>query len=187
MRAKSYWNAQLGREETIDEIRAGLNISLPDRADISFLGWHEVVETDKPVYDPLREILMWNIERTRITGEDVYRRVWSVHQLPQSEINERLKEQSEIIKQAFVNKVQSRLDAAAQSLGYDHIISAATYSTSAVSKFANEAAALIALRDDSWQFMYSLLEEVSAGQRPLPSSFDEIEPDLPRLEDYFNG
>lgn len=81
----------------------------------------------------------------------------------------------------FVDAIQRRLDAFAQTRGYDGILSACTYAASAVAKFAAEGQTCVNLRDATWQAAYQLLAEVQAGTRPMPASIDDIAADLPQL------
>ena len=87
-----------------------------------------------------------------------------------------------IYQRAVVDLVQQRLDAFARTRGYDNILSACTYATSAVPKFAQEGQAAVNLRDQTWAALYALLDEVQAGARPVPADFAEIEALLPALE-----
>ena len=81
-----------------------------------------------------------------------------------------------------VMRTQQRLDAFAQTRNYDGILSLCTYATSAAPKFAAEGQYGVAARDATWAKLYEILAEVQAGARPLPSSFADIESDLPVLE-----
>ena len=65
--------------------------------------------------------------------------------------------------------VQMYLDNKAKERGYDGILSACTYATSSVPKFAAEGQACTVWRDTVWNSCYQILDEVKAGQRPVPS------------------
>lgn len=88
----------------------------------------------------------------------------------------------EQIVATFVAQIQERLDAFARTRNYDSILSACTYATSTVPKFAAEGQAAVNLRDATWAAAYQLLDEVLAGTRPAPASIADIEADLPQLE-----
>lgn len=77
--------------------------------------------------------------------------------------------------------VQRRLDNFAASRNYDGILSACTYATSTVPKFAAEAQYCINARDATWAAMYAGLAEVQAGTRAMPTSYADIEGSLPPL------
>lgn len=76
--------------------------------------------------------------------------------------------------------IQSRLDAFARTRNYDNIMSACTYATSTVTKFATEAQYCVESRDATWSAAYTVLAEVEAGTRPIPSEA-ELLAELPTL------
>lgn len=88
---------------------------------------------------------------------------------------------AEDIKAAFVAAIQERLDDFARTRNYDGILSACTYATSTVPKFAAEGQTAVNLRDATWSAAYAILAEVQAGARPMPASLADIEADLPAL------
>jgi hypothetical protein len=85
------------------------------------------------------------------------------------------------IKAQIIDATQKRLDDFAQTRNYDGILSACTYATSAVPKFATEGQYCVEVRDTTWAALYDILEEVQAGTRPKPSGYADIEADLPVL------
>ncbi len=85
------------------------------------------------------------------------------------------------VEQEIVQATQARLDAFARTRNYDGIMSACTYATSPTPKFAAEGQYCVAQRDATWAKLYQMLAEVQAGTRPMPSSFADIEPELPAL------
>jgi hypothetical protein len=86
------------------------------------------------------------------------------------------------IQDRIVHATQQRLDAFAKTRNYDSILSACTYATSSVPRFAGEGQAAVDARDATWDALYTLLGEVMAGTRPMPTGFEEVEPLLPELE-----
>ena len=90
-------------------------------------------------------------------------------------------EDAPILQARIASEAQTRLDAWAQSRGYDGILSACTYATSQVPRFQAEGQRCVDLRDQTWARLYEILAEVEAGTRPVPLSLAEIEADLPAL------
>lgn len=86
------------------------------------------------------------------------------------------------LQEKVVAATQKRLDDFARTRNYDGILSACTYATSTVPKFAAEGQYAVQARDATLAALYALLDEVQAGQRPVPQSFDDVAPLLPELE-----
>jgi hypothetical protein len=87
----------------------------------------------------------------------------------------------EQIEAEFVAKVQSRLDTFARARGYDGILSACTYVTSTVSKFAAEGQYCVQARDATWAKCYEILNAVQSNQLPVPT-WEELESEPPVLQ-----
>lgn len=87
----------------------------------------------------------------------------------------------EDIQAMLTNAIQERLDAFAQTRGYDNIMSACTYATSAMPQFRAEGERAVALRDNTWAVCYAILEAVLAGKRAVPT-LEELFAELPALE-----
>ncbi|MCW5602574.1 hypothetical protein [Nitrosomonas sp.] len=85
------------------------------------------------------------------------------------------------IQAEIVEATQSRLDTFARSRGYDNIMSACTYANSSVPKFSAEGKYAMQVRDATWNALYQMLLDVQAGNRPIPSGYDEIKNELPVL------
>lgn len=85
----------------------------------------------------------------------------------------------EMLKQEIEDATQAALDDFARTRGYENILSACTYATSAVPQFASEGAYCVGLRDATWAALYMVLSEVEGGTRAIPSGFDEIAGELP--------
>lgn len=86
------------------------------------------------------------------------------------------------LQQRVVDGAQKRLDDFARTRNYDGILSACTYATSNVPKFASEGQYAVEVRDSTWKKLYEILDEVQSGKRPIPTGFADIEPELPTLE-----
>lgn len=76
--------------------------------------------------------------------------------------------------------IQQRLDDFARTRNYDGILSACTYATSTIPKFAAEGQRCVALRDATWAAGYAILAEVEAGNRPIPT-VEQVMSELPAL------
>ena len=85
------------------------------------------------------------------------------------------------LKTEVTDKTQQRLDDFAKTRNYDSILSATTYATSKIAKFATEGQRAVDLRDETWAKLYEILEDVTTGKRVAPKTFEEIEPELPVL------
>ena len=85
------------------------------------------------------------------------------------------------LQQEIVQATQVRLDDFARTRSYDGILSACTYATSSVPKFQAEGQYCVEARDATWAKLYSILEEVNQGIRPMPTGFSDIELELPVL------
>jgi hypothetical protein len=87
----------------------------------------------------------------------------------------------EEIQAAFTEQIQRRLDEFVRTIGYDNILSACTYATSTVPKFASDGQYCVEARDATWAAAYAILDDVLSGKRPMPVSIEEIEGELPTL------
>lgn len=76
--------------------------------------------------------------------------------------------------------VQQHLDATARTRNYDGILSLCSYAASAHPKFGPEGLAGVAWRDAVWAACYTILAEVQAGQRAVPTA-DELLAELPAM------
>lgn len=82
----------------------------------------------------------------------------------------------------FTDMLQKRLDYFAQGRGYDNILSACTYASSTIPKFAAEGQRAVVLRDQTWATAYAILAAVLQEQRPVPTRIQDIEAELPVME-----
>lgn len=87
----------------------------------------------------------------------------------------------EEIQAEIVAATQERLDAFARTRHYDDIKSASDYAGCSVSRFDIEGTYCRNARAETWDALYTMLGEVQAGTRPMPSKFADIEPELPPL------
>jgi hypothetical protein len=152
--------------------------SFPRNPSESLLAQYDVfpvLPTPQPEIDPMAQRIE---EATPVLSEGDWLQVWSVIDLTPEEIAQRLLE----LQQSIVTQTQQRLDDFATTRNYDGILSATSYVASTVEKFRLEAEYCVQARDETWSTLYQILAEVESGQRPIPSSYEDIEADLPVLE-----
>lgn len=81
---------------------------------------------------------------------------------------------------AVTQAVQQCLDDFARTRAYDGILSACTYATSTVEKFATEGQYAVQARDATWATCYQIMADVQQGQRPMPT-IEQVLAELPEL------
>ena len=106
---------------------------------------------------------------------------WEIYPLPAEEVAANQAAAAQALQQSIVDATQQRLDDFARTRNYDGILSACTYATSAVPKFAAEGQYAVQARDATWAALYAFLSDVRAGTQPVPSGFEDVEPLLPPL------
>lgn len=131
--------------------------------------------TPAPAFNRLVEKVV-ELEPSLIDGELVQQ--WSVVPLT----DEEKATAARAVQNDIVTNTQKRLDDFARTRNYDNILSACTYATSTVPKFAAEGQYCVNARDSTWATLYQVMAEVQAGTRPMPSGYADIEPLLPVLE-----
>lgn len=87
----------------------------------------------------------------------------------------------EEVQAEIIAATQARLDAFARTRNYDDIKSACTYAGCSVPKFNTEGSYCQDRRAETWAKLYEMLAEVTAGTRPMPTGFSDVEPELPAL------
>lgn len=78
------------------------------------------------------------------------------------------------------NAVQVYMDKAAQALGYDSILSAASYAISQHPVFGPQGVAFVKWRDAVWSHCYQALADIQTGSREAPT-IDQLLAELPAL------
>lgn len=106
---------------------------------------------------------------------------WEVYPLPAEEVEANQAAAAQALQQSIVDATQQRLDEFARTRNYDGILSACTYATSAVPKFAAEGQYAVQARDATWAALYAFMADVQAGTQPVPTGFEGVEPLLPPL------
>lgn len=95
-------------------------------------------------------------------------------------VEQRAAAQAQLVAR-LTTEIQGRLDAFARTRKYDGILSACTYAASSVPKFQAEGQYCVQARDTTCAAAYTVLADVQAGTRPMPTSIADIEADLPSL------
>ena len=142
-------------------------------------GWSVVFPTPAPPHDPLTQFTQETPPVLTVKGH--WEQQWEVLDLDADTIAAKQAQHAQELQTAIVAAVQSRLDTFAQTRNYDGILSAATYASSTVPKFAAEGQCAVNLRDNTWATLYTLLAEIQAGTRPVPTGYADFEPLLPAL------
>lgn len=150
-------------------------------------GFEPYAEATKPEINSLVEKVE---ERTPAKQGSVWTQQWEVVQLYSPAEREQILAEAAVqaaadaaaaLQKSIVEATQQRLDDFAKERGYDGILSACTYASSAVPKFQTEGQYCANSRDDTWATLYAILGEVQAGTRAVPTGFGDIEADLPEL------
>lgn len=154
------------------------NVSIPDSpkdADMELLGVFRVFNSTPPAVSSAQVLVegapAYAVENTR------WEQVW----FARDKTAEELAAEALALQQEIVQATQARLDDFARTRSYDGILSACTYATSSVPKFQAEGQYCVVARDETWATLYTILAEVEAGVYPMPTSFADIEPELPAL------
>lgn len=78
------------------------------------------------------------------------------------------------------DKVQELLDNKAKELNYDNGFALASYATSTIPKFRNEATKFVAWRDSMWAKCYEINDQYLSGTIPMPT-VEDVMNELPEL------
>lgn len=81
----------------------------------------------------------------------------------------------------YTDEVQRHLDTFAATRGYNSLLSACSYATSTVARFAVEGQYCVTLRDQTWTQCYQILADYQQGLRPAPT-LEELLAELPQPE-----
>lgn len=165
---------------TITDLRRDSpDVSFPNELEDSLLkefGVWKVQSSQPPSYDKNRQAL---VEGTPVfsVSNKCWVQVWSVRPLTSAELAQKV----QTVQDAIVDATQQRLDAFAQTRGYDNILSLCTYVSSPNETFKAEGQYGVEARDATWSKLYEIFNEVESGVRPMPSGYADIEPALPPL------
>ena len=80
----------------------------------------------------------------------------------------------------YTSAAQAYLDDFARTKTYDGILSACTYATSTSQRLREEGKLCVELRDAVWETAFTILNDVQAGKRPIPT-IEQFIAELPKL------
>jgi hypothetical protein len=135
-------------------------------ADYAVVEW-----VDRPTINPKQERCQM-APPVQVNG--VWKTNWVVTPIPQEE-------QAAALKAEMVQAIQDHLDAFARTRDYDDIKSACGYAGCSVPKYDIEGTYARDKRAETWFVGLQILADVQGGLRPMPTSFDQIKPELPQL------
>lgn len=99
----------------------------------------------------------------------------------QAELDEIHQSKSGNVIDELKDEAQRRLDEFAGTRGYTNVASLVTYVNSTDIDYQAEGKRGLYLRDKWWRILTTMMNEVLAGTRPIPASFDELAVYLPAL------
>jgi hypothetical protein len=173
-----YINTTTFQRVSESEIRAAFpNTSFPSQFTPPE-GYAVLFPTPQPSFDQITEFAR---ETTPVQTDGKWYQAWEVVPLDAEQIAANQAAAQARLMDEIVSNTQKRLDTFARTRNYDGILSACTYATSAVPKFQAEGQYCVNARDNTWATLYTLLAEVEAGTRPVPSGYADVEPLLPQL------
>lgn len=148
----------------------------PSDEDLALFGLMRVFFTTPPTANEDTQKVVEEFPVFNATAQR-WEQTWQVVALTADELQAR----DTALYDSIVQGTQARLDTFAKTRGYDNILSACTYATSPTVKFAIEGQYCVDVRDATWAKLIEILGEVTAGTRPRPSGYADIEADLPPL------
>lgn len=80
----------------------------------------------------------------------------------------------------YTTAIQKHIDQTAQSKQYADGVSLASYVTSTIPQWAEEALIFVEWRDQVWVYAYTELAKVQSGQRPQPT-IEQLISELPQI------
>ena len=135
---------------------------------VKFQGYSEAIPFTATASDP------------EAHGREIFARACAVEFGPIAPYAEPISTAEQIIAE-FTAAIQQRLDDFARTRNYDNILSACTYATSTVPKFAAEGQYCVDARDATWATCYAILDDVQSEVRIMPT-MEQVMTELPVLE-----
>lgn len=150
------------------------NVSFPDPF-VPPDGYAWVFPQSQPVHNALTHQA---VEAAPEFVNDKWQQAWEVQALPQEVVTANTTAYNANLQAEISDAILKKLDEFAATRNYGSIISAASYATSTVPKFKQEAEYAIEWRDQVWSTAYQILAEVQAQTRPVPT-VQEVLDELP--------
>lgn len=141
-----------------------------ESADLSDLGVYKVALVERPTVDYTQVVEENNPD---LQG-GIWTQTWSVRQATSSEQAANMA----AIVQQFTEAIQYHLDSTAQTRNYSNIISACSYAAGTHPKYSAEGKACLVWRESVWDVCYQILNDVQAGNRPMPT-IEQVISELP--------
>lgn len=141
-------------------------------------GYAVIVDVPVPSYNWVTQGLR---EITPVESNGIWTQTWEVYALTDNEVAANTVIYRERLYNSIVNSTQKRLDDFAKTRQYDGILSACTYVTDTNPRFQSDGAYCVEQRSATWAKLIEMLAEVDAGTRPMPTSYADIESELPPL------
>lgn len=139
---------------------------------------YPLYSTAQPTFDPITQAVA---EANPVLINGNWTQQWAVVDLPPEQVAANQAAAAAALQAAIIGGAQQRLDNFAKTRNYDGILSLCTYATDTNPRFAAEGQCGVQSRSATWAALYTILAEVTAGTRPVPTGYADIEPDLPEL------
>jgi hypothetical protein len=146
---------------------------------VPYEGYAVLFPAPQPTYDPITQGVR---EDAPVETNGQWYQGWETFDLEPEQVAANQAAAAQRLQDEVVFNTQKRLDTFARTRNYDGILSACTYASSSVPKFQTEGQYCVDARDNTWATLYTILAEVQAGTRPVPTGFEDIVGDLPVLE-----
>jgi hypothetical protein len=121
------------------------------------------------------------VEATPVLFFGTWKQRWQVVDFTAEELAATQVELQNAVHDEVRTRVQEILDGFAQTRGYDNIVSACSYAVSKKPRNKAEGEYCVDLRDTYWDICNGVMNDVLAGNRPMPTA-DEVIAELPAPE-----
>lgn len=163
-------------EENLRYILPNLSTN-PSIDELNAAGYAKYQFTDKPVVN-------WNQtvqEGTPISEAGSYIQHWVIQDLTGEELATAQIEFQKEQRINFKGKTEWRLDEFARTKDYTTMLHACSYAVSLDPEMQAEGQLCSNLRDATWKKIYQIIAEIDNGVRPIETTFEDIENELPQL------
>lgn len=111
----------------------------------------------------------------------VFNQTWEIIDLTGAELDNARIEFKKEQKIQFKGKTEWRLDEFARTKDYTTMLHACSYAVSLDPEMQAEGQLCSNLRDATWKKIYQIIAEIDNGVRPIETTFEDIENELPQL------